>query len=119
VAHPAERPRIWVAQRTQPWIVRGDQQGAGAEQLSVTEKCAERRHARIIKTAARLVEDQNVWGCSNRHHDRKPTTLTIRESPRWRIKKMCDVKALSDLFGSRCIARCNVRASWSRAKKEA
>jgi hypothetical protein len=71
-----------VAQRTQPWIVRGDQQGAGAEQLSIAEKCAERRHARIIKTAARLVEDQNVWSCSNRHHDRKPTTFTIRQSPR-------------------------------------
>jgi hypothetical protein len=32
---------------------------------------------------------------------------------------MCDVKALSNLFGSRCIARCNVRASWSSAKEEA
>jgi hypothetical protein len=98
--------------------VGGDQQSASSEQLSVAEKCAECRGARIIKTAARLIKDQNVWGCGNRHHYRKPTTLAIRESPGWCIKEMCDVKALSNLFGSRCITRCNVCASWSRAKEE-
>jgi hypothetical protein len=37
VTHSTERLRIWLAQRTQPWIVRSDQHGAAAEQLSVAE----------------------------------------------------------------------------------
>jgi hypothetical protein len=80
VTHSAERSCIWLAQRTQPWIVRGDHHGTAAEQLSVTEEAAECNHALIIKAAARLVEDQNVWGCGKGHNDCQSTPLTIGES---------------------------------------
>jgi hypothetical protein len=57
VAHLAERSGVWSAQRTQSWVVRGNQHSGRAKQLSVAEQIAECRYASIIKTAARLVED--------------------------------------------------------------
>ena len=50
--------------------MRGDQHGAGAKELAVAQKIAECRYARIIKTAAGLVEDQQIWRCGKRHDDR-------------------------------------------------
>ena len=62
--------------------MRGNQHGAAAKQLSITEKLAECRHAHIVKAAARLVEQEEIWGCRKRHNDRKAATLAIGESPR-------------------------------------
>jgi hypothetical protein len=82
VTHSAERPRIWAAQRTQPWIVRGNYYGAAAEQLSVTEEAAECRHALVIEAAARLVEDEDVWGCGKGHDNREAAPLAVGEPTR-------------------------------------
>jgi hypothetical protein len=59
--------------------VRGDHHGAAAEQLSVTEEAAECSHALVIEAAARLVEDQDVWGCGKGHDNREATSLTVGE----------------------------------------
>ena len=80
MTHTPKRPSIWAAQRTQPWVVRGDHHGAAAEQLSIAQEAAECRHAVIIEAAARLVEDQDVWGCGKGHDDRKSTPLAVGES---------------------------------------
>jgi hypothetical protein len=53
-----EWPRIWVAQGTQPRVVRGDQYGTRAEQLPVAQDIAECRYASVIKTATRFVEQE-------------------------------------------------------------
>jgi hypothetical protein len=62
--------------------VRGDYHGTAAEQLSVTEEAAECSHALVIEATARLVENQNVWGCGKGHDDCQPTSLAIGESTR-------------------------------------
>ena len=104
MTHSAERSRIWLTQRTQPWVVRGDHHGAATEQLLVAEQIAERRNTLVVETAARLVEDQNVRGCRKGHDNREATSLTIGESARRRVKQMVDVQSLREQLGARCVA---------------
>jgi hypothetical protein len=47
--------------------VGSDHHGAAAEQLSVAKQIAERHNARVVKAAARLVEDENVRNCGKGH----------------------------------------------------
>ena len=96
----------------------GDHHGAGAKEFAVAQKIAECRYARIIRTTAGLVEDQQFWRRGKRHDDRQAATLTIGELPWWCIKQIGDLKALGDRFGTRSIACGDVRTSRSRAKKE-
>jgi hypothetical protein len=119
VTNSAERSRIWAAQRTQPWVVRGDQYSACAEQLPIAEETAECRHAHIIKAAARLVEQENVWRCGKGHDDRESTPLAVGESPRRRVEKASDVEALGKDFGTGGITYGNQRTRRSCAEEEA
>ena len=119
MAHPAQRSRIWAAQRTQPWVVRGDQHSTRAEQLPIAEETAECRHARVIEAAARLVEQENVWRRGKGHDDRESTPLAVRESPRRRVEKMSDVEALGKDFGTGGITFGNQRTRRSCAEEEA
>jgi hypothetical protein len=58
----------------------GDHHGTAAEQLSIAQEAAECRHEVIIEAAARLVEDQNIWGCGKGHDNREAAPLAVGES---------------------------------------
>jgi hypothetical protein len=49
--------------------VRSDDDRAAVKQRLVAEEFAECSYPLVIKAAARLVEDQNVWGCGKSHNN--------------------------------------------------
>ena len=69
MTHSTEGPRIWTAQRAQPWVVRSDDDRAAVQQHLVAEEFAECSYPLVIEAAARLVQDQNVWGCGKGHNN--------------------------------------------------
>ena len=99
--------------------MRRNHYSAGAEQLGVTEKITQGCCARVIKAAARFIQEEEI-GCGRKcHNDGKAASLTVGESPWCSVKKFAHLKALRECFGARHITHADVRTCRSRAKKEA